>query len=172
MIDVQDFSEFYRENYKPVYRYVYNKVGHREEAEDLTTQIFLKAACGVELQRAAWSTRTWVFQVARTTIADYWRSYYRRETSISLESLLEAGWEGSVKETSLESESAADIVQDILQILPERDREVLTSRFLLHLSIRETAAKMGLTETTIKVAQFRALRRAAHVEYITVKVAK
>ena len=169
-MDAQDFPAFYRENYKPVYRYVYGKVRHREEAEDLTAQIFLKAARSVELQRAAWSTRTWLFQVARTTVADYWRSYYRR-TAISLDSLLEAGWDEPMEETSLESESASDTVQDILQVLSERDREVLTFRFLLHLSIRETASKMGLTEASIKVAQFRALRRAAHIEHVTGKVA-
>jgi RNA polymerase sigma-70 factor (ECF subfamily) len=58
----------------------------------------------------------------------------------------------------------ADRVQDILQALPARDREVLTCRFLLNLSLRETAIRMGLTETNVKVVQFRALKRAAHLE--------
>jgi RNA polymerase sigma-70 factor (ECF subfamily) len=53
--------------------------------------------------------------------------------------------------------------------LPEREREVLTSRFLLHLSVRETAVRMGLTETNTKVVQYRALQRAARLEGLTTK---
>ena len=61
------------------------------------------------------------------------------------------------------------LVQDILQALPERDREILTSRFLLNLSVRETAVRMGLTEANTKVLQYHALKRAAHLEGLTTK---
>jgi RNA polymerase sigma-70 factor (ECF subfamily) len=61
---------------------------------------------------------------------------------------------------------AAERVEDILQALPERDREVLTCRFLLHLSVRQTALSMGVTETNVKVMQYRALRRAANLESV------
>ncbi len=54
----------------------------------------------------------------------------------------------------------------ILQALPEHYREVLTCRFLLNLSIRDTAQKMGLTEANVKVLQFRALKRAADLESV------
>jgi RNA polymerase sigma-70 factor, ECF subfamily len=49
----------------------------------------------------------------------------------------------------------------LLQALPEHYREVLTCRFLLNLTIRETAGKLGLSEANVKVLQFRALKRAA-----------
>ena len=44
-------------------------------------------------------------------------------------------------------------------------REVLTCRFLLGLSVRETAVRMGVTEGNVKTMQFRALKRAADLEY-------
>ena len=62
------------------------------------------------------------------------------------------------------SSSAEDRVQGILQSLPARYREVLTYRFLLNLSIRETAVSMGLTETNVKVLQFRALKRSVELD--------
>ena len=65
--------------------------------------------------------------------------------------------------------SAAELVQEILQALPERDREILTSRFLLNLSVRETAVRMGLTEANTKVLQYRALKRATRLEGLTTK---
>jgi RNA polymerase sigma-70 factor, ECF subfamily len=83
---------------------------------------------------------------------------------------LETGWEGPVDEeaTLVNSSRAAERVQIILQALPECDREVLTCRFLLNLSIRETAARMGLTETNIKVMQFRALKQAADLAPVAI----
>src|SRR6266704_1626887 len=41
-MDVQAFQAFYQENLGPIYRYVYHQVSNREEAEDLTSEIFLK----------------------------------------------------------------------------------------------------------------------------------
>ena len=164
--DVQKLHDFYQENLGMIYRYVYSKVRNREEAEDLTSQIFLKAVRDLDLNRETYSTRTWLFQVARTTIADYWRVRYRTTTK-SLEDLLEAGWEGPAEnESSMMNRIAAELVQQILQELPERYREVLTYRFLLNLSIRDTAVKMGLTETNVRVVQYRALKRAADVERV------
>jgi RNA polymerase sigma-70 factor, ECF subfamily len=162
---VQEFQTLYQENLGLIYRYVYSKVGNREEAEDLTSQIFIKAVRGVDQERGMQSIQKWLFQVARTTIADYWRVYYRISTN-SLEELLEAGWEGPAdEEPAAASNQPAERVKRILQALPEHYREVLTCRFLLNLSIKETALSMGLTEANVKVLQFRALKRAADLEH-------
>lgn len=161
---VHEFSTFYQDNLGLIYRYVYSKVGNREEAEDLTSQIFMKAVRGVDTERGSLSVQKWLFQVARTTIADYWRAHYRVSTS-SLEELLEAGWEGPAEEEAIAiSSRPAERVQRILRALPEHYREVLTCRFLLNLSIHDTALRMGLTEANVKVLQFRALKRAADLE--------
>ena len=166
--DVQEFQTFYQENLGLIYRYVYSKVGNREEAEDLTSQIFIKAVRGVDTERGPQSMQKWLFQVARTTIADYWRVHYRVSVS-SLEELLEAGWEGPTeKEPSTINSGPADRVQRLLQALPEHYREVLTCRFLLNLSIKATALRMGLTVANVKVLQFRALKRAADLEHVLI----
>ncbi len=165
-VNAQEFQTFYQENLGQIYRFVYSKVGNREEAEDLTSQIFVKAVRGVDTERGVLSIQKWLFQVARTTIADYWRSFYRISVS-SLEELLEAGWEGPASEEQAEfNANPAERVQRILQALPEHYREVLHCRFLLNLSIRDTALKMGLSEANIKVLQFRALKRAADLEKV------
>lgn len=165
-LDKQTFQSLYQEYLGPIYRYVYRKVGNREEAEDLTSHIFLKAVRSLDSTRNPQSTHSWLFQVARTTIVDYWRAYYRTATS-SLEALVEAGWEGPTEiedeDWLLERSSAAYHVQCLLEVLPARDREVLTCRFLLCLSVRETALQMGLTEGNVKTLQYRALKRAAEL---------
>ncbi len=168
-VDVQAFQRFYEDNLHLVYRYVYSKVGNREEAEDLTSQIFMKAVRLLSSERSAsaGSWQRWLFQVARTTLADYWRSHYRFPLD-SLEELLDAGWQGPIEEISLAcpDERAVERVQRILQALPAHYREVLICRFLLNLSIKETALRLGLSEANVKVLQFRALKRAAELESV------
>ena len=162
-LNMQEFQTLYQEKVGAIYRYVYSKVGNREEAEDLTSEIFLKAVRNIDQQRSPQSMHTWLYLVARTTVADYWRAHHRGPTS-SLDELLEAGWEGAVEEepTAISSMPAFQ-VQRLLQALPEHYREVLICRFLLDLSIKDTASKMGLTVANVKVLQWRALKRAAHL---------
>ncbi|GHO88430.1 RNA polymerase sigma factor [Dictyobacter formicarum] len=158
------FQTFYQEHLGIIYRYVYSKVGNREEAEDLSAQIFMKAARSMNAERGQQSIQKWLFQVARTTIADYWRNYYRVSLS-SLEELLDKGWEGPAEPTLTEiNVSPVEKAHSLLRLLPEHYREVLICRFLLNLSIKETAQKLGLTEANVKVLQFRALKRAAELE--------
>ena len=164
--NLQAFQLFYQENIGLIYRYIYSKVGNREEAEDLTSQTFMKAVNSIDRERSIQSMQKWLFQVARTTVADYWRSRYRISTS-SLEELLDAGWEGPAEEEALPTPPATtpiDRVKRILATLPAHYGEVLNCRFLLNLSIKETATRMGLTEANVKVLQFRALKRAADLD--------
>jgi len=162
---LQEFQTFYEDNLISVYRFVFKSVRNREEAEDLTSQIFLKALRFLDPERSAQSTRSWLFQIAHTTIADYWRTYYRTLTS-SLEVRLEVGWQGPPEEVSLgTNERAEEQVCNLLQALPVRYREVLRCRFLLNLSIRETAATMGVSEANVKTLQFRAIKHATNLAH-------
>lgn len=159
-----DLPTLYQENLKRVYQFVYVQVKNREVAEDLTSQVFLKAVRHLDYQRSAQSIRSWLLQVAHTTVIDYWRAFYRAPTN-SLDALLETGWEIPIEDVSQgTSAHPAERVQGILQQLPKRYREVLIYRFLLKLTVCETAQIMGVTEANVKTLQFRALNRAATLE--------
>lgn len=157
---LHELDDIYTTHLPAIYRFIYAKVGNREEAEDLTSQVFLKALRGMDEARDVQSIQSWLFQVARTTIADHWRAFYRLHAG-SLDTLIAAGWEAPTGGTGLPSDEMETRAQEILDLLPPRYREVLTHRFLLNYSIHETAEKMRLTEANVKVLQFRALKSAA-----------
>jgi RNA polymerase sigma-70 factor (ECF subfamily) len=147
----------YEENVTPVYRFLYARVGNQEDAEDLTSQVFMKAVRHLDGARADLSIKSWLFQLARTTLADHWRQYYK-EPKMPLQLLVpERPQEKPAEETG----AAAETVRLVLAELPDHYQRVLTLRFLEGLSIKETAAEMGITENNVKVLQLRALRRAA-----------
>jgi RNA polymerase sigma-70 factor (ECF subfamily) len=63
----------FQENAAKIYRFIYAKVGNQETAEDLTSEVFLKATRWLAQDRSAESIRAWLYTVACGTIADYWR---------------------------------------------------------------------------------------------------
>src|SRR5437588_6390193 len=59
----------FRENAARSYRFIYAKVGNRAAAEDLTSQVFLKAVRWLAQDRSADRIRAWLYTIARSTIA-------------------------------------------------------------------------------------------------------
>src|SRR5713101_4884564 len=66
----------YRETAVMVYRFVYARVGNRPDAEDLTTQVYMRALPRLRLPAAIQEIRSYLFATARTVLADHWRSHY------------------------------------------------------------------------------------------------
>jgi RNA polymerase sigma-70 factor (ECF subfamily) len=141
---------------------VFQSVKNHHDAEDVTSTIFLKVVSGLDDTHGSKEVNIWLFQLTRTVIADYWRTR-ARASFFSLEALLDSGWEGSTEVPLASHDTAVDRVHLLLQALPPHYREVLICRFLLTLSIRDTAQRMGLTVANAKVMQFRALKRAAAI---------
>lgn len=145
----------------PVYHFFYRRVGNRQDAEDLTSEVFLKASRQLDPHRPAGSIGSWLFTVARTVLADYWRRYYRAPSALALD---ENQWPDPMGQSSGTSENVTGrLVADVLKALPERYRQVLELRFLRGYSIQETAAELGLTAENVKVIQHRALAKAAQI---------
>ena len=69
----------------------------------------------------------------------------------------------AVSATAAENRGTAERAAKILALLPERPRQLLELRFLRGYSVREAADEMGMTETNVKVTQYRALRKAAQI---------
>lgn len=153
-------DEVFDQHVQRVYQFLYTRVGNREDAEDLTSEVFLKASHQLDLQRSHASIATWLFTVARTVLADHWRRYYRFGAIMPLED----DHNVIAEQPQVESDDLADMagrnVELILSALPERYRRVLELRFLQGLTIRETAEEMGVTPQNAKVIQHRALAHA------------
>lgn len=153
------FQEVYENYMEAIYRFVYRHVGNRPDAEDITSQVFLKALRSLDLSRPEHSIARWLYQTADTTIADYWRRFYRYPAADPPEDRADLR-----EDFFQEEEPAATRVAEILAKLPENYRRVLELRFMEGLSIKETAQRMGISESNAKVLQHRALRMAAKLE--------
>jgi RNA polymerase sigma-70 factor (ECF subfamily) len=148
----------FQENAAAIYRFIYAKVGNRAAAEDLTGDVFLKAARWLAEDRSADSIRSWLYTTARSAIADYWHDQSRLPSTPleDFDAVLFCGTDGP-EEVRRTRERALRI----LAALPEREGEVLRLRFLHGYTAAEIGRALGLTPGNVRILQMRALRRAA-----------
>lgn len=157
-----DLEQVFDRYLDSVYHFLYSRLGNREDAEDLTSEVFLKATKQLDSARAEASVAQWLFTVARTVLADHWRRYYRTGPVVALD-------ETRVSEHQEEAESLTrsaeqtKLVEDVLDLLSPKYRMVLELRFLRSYTIEETAQAMQLSAGNVKVIQHRALSKAVEL---------
>jgi RNA polymerase sigma-70 factor (ECF subfamily) len=161
--DEAALSELYQRYVQPMYRFAYAKTGNKQEAEDLTQEIFMKLIRGLSTFEFQSSFKTWIYKVAANTIMDYWREKYKMKT-VCIDDFLNSDLtEHLVMSSEKELEQKAAHLQKIMDLLPAHYRDVLECRFIKNYSLKETAEAMGKTVGNIKVLQFRALKKAVLV---------
>ena len=129
-------------------------VGSRHDAEDLTTQTFVKML--ESIGRFRWRSvpfSAWLFRIAHNLAMDHFRARWQPEEEIPEPAGAE---ENSAEEQALASIGDASLLELIARLSPEQ-REVLTLKFVFRFSNGEAAAILDKTEGAVKSLQHRAL---------------
>lgn len=154
--DPTAFATLYNDNQRMVFRYILGRVNHRQVAEDLTSEVFLRAWRRVGT--FAWQGAdfgAWLTVIARNLVNDFHKSsYHRRE--VQVDELLdhESDHAPSVEQTLIARDASADMVR-ILATLTPQQCQILSLRYLGGLSVAATAAELGLTLGAVKSAASR-----------------
>jgi RNA polymerase sigma-70 factor (ECF subfamily) len=167
--DPARFAEVYENYFALVYAYAARRVRHRDEAEDLTGEVFRKALAS--LPRFKWRGApfaAWLFRIASNMIADRSKRVAKeRNTEPSLTvglvprdgSGLASGSPSADarQQTDLEDGERRALLFRLVDELAEDQGRVLVMRFAEEKSIREIATVLGRSEGAVKQLQFRAL---------------
>jgi RNA polymerase sigma factor (sigma-70 family) len=154
-------DELYRAHVRPIYCFIYSKVGNRETAEDLTSDVFVRALSHLDPTREEHSIIAWLYRVARNLVTDYWRQ--GQSTSVIALDQVRNLRASTFKPDILRQDQTARSANDLLAMLPSNYRSVLQYRLIEGLSVAETAEKMSTSVANVKVLQHRALKRAAEL---------
>ena len=136
-------SEVYSLYYNKVFGYVLNRVHSRADAEDITSEVFLKVfskSDEFDLHRSGAST--YIFRVMQTTLADFYR-----KNKIVYTSLEEVSDEIDETENLDELLTSLD---DALDILNERELAIVILHYYHGLSHKEVAKKMQLSYVNVR----------------------
>ncbi|HEU5363350.1 MAG TPA: sigma-70 family RNA polymerase sigma factor [Gaiellaceae bacterium] len=154
--DRDALEELYLIHFDRIYSYLHVSVGNRHDAEDLTTQTFLKMLESIGKFR--WRSApfsAWLFRIAHNLAMDHFRATRRwqpeeepPEPDPDESTSAEAG--------ALESIGRKSMLDLIEELSPEQ-QQVLTLKFVFNFGNAEAATILGKTEGAIKSLQHRAL---------------
>lgn len=159
--DKQAFIKIYDENVAEIHRFVYFKIGKREEANDLTSIIFLKTWNYIQNKTLedAKTLRSLLYKIARTSIIDYYRETGNKIT-VSLdneERPIDVIDEAQSPSERLDQEANLSLIKKLMPKLKEEYRELIIMKFINDLSIEEIADISGKSNGSIRVTLHRAL---------------
>ena len=149
--DPARFAELYERNFHTVYAYVARRTASREEAEDITSEVFHQALAN--LKNFEWRGApfaAWLIRIASNGLADRWKLQSRQAADPPGEELSDPNMEGIERQAAL---------FQLVDRLPQDQRRVIVMRFAEQKSIREIAQELKRTEGAIKQLQFRALQK-------------
>ena len=154
--DRNALEELYLLHFDRIYSYLHMSVGNRHDAEDLTTQTFLKML--ESIKRFRWQAApfsAWLFRIAHNLAMDHFRANRRWQPEEDVpEPVGEA--EQSAEAAALQSIGRESML-DLIEELSQEQQQVLTLKFVFNLPNAEVATVLGKTEGAIKSLQHRAL---------------
>ena len=156
-----DFSVWYADHRAVVYRYVRFRVASREAAEDVTSEVFMKALRSLgRYDPGRASPRTWLLRIARNAVTDHLRALRRRGSlHVSLDRVPDLVNKEESAEVRVVREERVQRLLNASRMLRKSDQDILSLRYGSGLSNREIAESMGISQNAVAVRLHRALRR-------------
>ncbi len=152
--DATAFAELYERYVQKIYNFLYFKTHHRETAEDLTSQTFMKAFEATSQFNAERGTfSAWIHGIARNGVVDHYRSQKSTEP-------IEDAWDLSSKDNPLLDADASlrlEQIRSVLGVLSADQRDVILLRLWNGYSFAEVADALGKTEAACKMSYKRGL---------------
>lgn len=164
--DRRAFDELVQIHKRKAYGFVVGMMGHRQDAEDILQEGFLKAYDGLADFRAEASFKTWLYRILINLTRDRLRRNARTRRIFSL-SMDEPDLEGRAKEFADRGPSPAEQAQEkdmqkaleeAVSFLSDRQKEVFSLRYFQGLKTGEISSILGCSTATVKVHMFRAVR--------------
>lgn len=145
-------DQVYIEYKDRVMRYLLKKVQNLHDAEDLASEVFLKAFKKLEsFDESKASFSTWIYTVARNTVIDYYRT---RKDSTELDENLTVS---EYADTSLLKNETLEILADALESLDERSRNIVILHYYNGLTLKSISDAIGISYSHTKLLHNKAL---------------
>ena len=149
--DPRRFAELYELHFHRVYAYAALRVGKREEAEDITSEVFHRALAKInDYEWRGVPFSAWLIRIAANAIADRWKRSLRESEDPVPDDL---------EDSRAENIEQCAALSQLVQGLPADQKRVVILRFVEQKSIKEIAKEIRKTEGAVKQLQFRALTK-------------
>lgn len=154
--DPEAFASLYDGYFERIYRYVYFRVADEQTAEDLTSQVFLKAWENIGRYKPSGAPLlAWLYTIARNAVIDHYRT--RKET-VALDEVIGLASEASAPDEEAELHFEAESLRLALKTLTDDQQQVLIFKFISGMTTEEIARHLGKRSGAVRALQMRALQ--------------
>lgn len=141
---MEDFEELLRECMPALERFVKFKISNRFDAEDILQETYIAAAQKQDTLRGPAAFKPWILRIARNKCTDYYREQAKR-----LELPLDVLPEPAIQ-TGLYGRAEPSPVRDTLELLGDKDKQILYLYYFQNLPQAEIASRLSVPPGTVK----------------------
>ena len=151
-------EKIYLEYKEKVFRYVRGKVSNVADAEDVTSEIFLKIQTSLgsyDEEKATLST--WIYTITHNAVCNFYRTQSKRALPLDENALHLTDDDGAMAE--IENEILKERLAVALEALTEREQDIIVLYYYHEMPLRDIAIKMGITYTNAKFIKHQAINK-------------
>lgn len=150
-----NFGQLYDYYIKRIYSFVYYKTSHKETAEDLVSQTFMKAVSRISQYYADKGTfSSWLYQIAENTVIDHYR---KQKPAENIDDVWDLQANINIEE-EVEHTRELEELKKYLDILTPEQRKIIVLRVWDELSYKEISEIVNKSEDNCKMIYSRALK--------------
>lgn len=155
--DAESYSQVYDLFAERIYRFIFFKVSREEDAQDLTSEVFLKVWQHIVDGQEIKNLNAFFYKVARNLVIDHYRKASQRD--IGLEQVDEMKLQNEMNDLIKEVENKIQVakIEDKLAELKDEYREIIVLRYIEGLSINEISEITEKKKGAVRVILYRAL---------------
>ena len=151
-------EKIYLEYREKVFRYVRGKVRNLADAEDITSEIFLRVQTSLDSYDEEKATlSTWIYTITHNAVCNYYRDESKRALSLDENALCSDTDDGVMSE--IENEILKENLAIALETLTEREQDIIVLYYYHEIPLRDIAIKMGITYTNAKFIKHQAISK-------------
>jgi RNA polymerase sigma factor (sigma-70 family) len=155
--DPRQFGVLYDRHFQQIYRFVYSRVREQTAAEDVTSEIFIKALKAMpRYQDTGRPFSAWLYQIAVNAIADRYRTLRPSQTLDDFHNLSVAG--PALEDLATHRDEIRRI-WSLVEELPGQQRTALVLKFQEDMKIDDIAVAMGKSPGAVKLLIHRGVSR-------------
>jgi len=150
------FKKHYDDYFDRIYRFIYYKTQHKETAEDLVSQVFIKAYDNLDKYDPSKSSfSTWLYRIARNTVIDYYRT---RKNTVDVLDVWDLRTDEDI-EKDFEIRSKLDQVMEAMENIDKDHREIIIMRLWVNLSYAEISQIVNKNEANCRMIFSRSINK-------------
>ena len=152
--DLEQFGLLYDKYIRKIYDFVYYKTQHNETAEDIVSQVFMKAIKKIKSFKINRGTfQAWLYQIARNTVIDHYRT---KKQDKNIDDVFDLASNTDI-ERDTEAKFKLEEVEEYLRDLKSEQRDIIIMRVWQGMSYADISQVMNKSEASCKMMYSRAI---------------